>query len=82
MSWIQAGAFHLAKIGQKIINQSWHNWWPEEENEIILRQIEPKEYHYPQKENKYDRHYPLPVLVSPHQDRTWVKSLKELISVR
>jgi len=48
---------------------------------MILKQIDPKEeYHFP-KEDKYDRKYSLPVLVGPHQDRGWVKQLKELISI-
>jgi len=33
------------------------------------------------KEDKYDHRYSLPVLVGPHQDRSWVKQLKELVSI-
>ena len=79
MSWSTSGALNLAKVGQLIINDDWDNFWPTEE-EVVPRQIEPKEFHLPQ-EDKYDRQYSLPVLVGPHQDRTWVKQLKELISI-
>ncbi len=48
---------------------------------MTFKQIEPEEkYHLP-KADKYDRQYSLPVLVGLHQDRTWVKQLKELISI-
>lgn len=81
MSWSPSGALNLAKVGPLIINDDWDNFWPKEE-EIVLKQIEPKEEsHFPQ-EDKYDRKYSLPFLVGPHQDRTWVKQLKELISIR
>jgi hypothetical protein len=80
MSWSPSGALNLAKIGQLIINDDWDDFWPAEP-EVILKQIKPKEeYHFP-KEDKYDRKYSLPVLVGPHQDRNWVKQLKELISI-
>ena len=80
MSWSPSGALNLAKIGQLIINDDWEDFWPSEE-EVVLKQIEPEEeYHFP-KEDKYDRQYSLPVLVGPHQDRNWVKQLKELISI-
>ena len=80
MSWSPSGALNLAKVGQLIINDDWEDFWPNEE-EGILKQIEPEEeYHFP-KEDKYDRQYSLPVLVSPHQGRNWVKQLKELISI-
>jgi len=75
------GTLNLAKIGQKLINDSWDSWWPPEDEEIILKQIEPKKGYYLPREDKYDRHYTLPVLVGPHQDRTWVKQLKELIGI-
>jgi hypothetical protein len=80
MSWSPSGALNLAKIGQLIINDDWDDFWPSEP-EVILKQIKPKEaYHFP-KEDKYDRQYSLPVLVGPHQDRGWVKELRELISI-
>ena len=80
MSWSPSGALNLAKVGQLIINEDWDNFWPAEE-EVVPRQIEPQEeVHLPQ-EDKYNRQYSLPVLVGPHQDRTWVKQLKELISI-
>ena len=80
MSWSPSGALNLAKVGQLIINEDWDDFFPSEE-EITLKQIEPKEeYHFP-KEDKYDRHYSLPVLVGPHQDRDWVKQLRKLISI-
>lgn len=81
MSWSPSGALNLAKIGQLIINDDWENWWPKEP-EVIFKQIKPqKEVQLP-KEDKYDHKYCLPVLVGPHQDRAWVKQLKELISIR
>jgi hypothetical protein len=80
MSWSPSGVLNLAKVGQLIINEDWDNFWPAEE-EVAPKQVEPKEeYHLP-KEDKYDRKYSLPVLVGPHQDRTWVKQLKELVSI-
>ena len=80
MSWSPSGALNLAKVGQLIINDDWDDFWPAEE-EVILKQIEPQEeYHLP-KEDKYDRKYSLPVLVGPHQDKSWVKQLKELVSI-
>jgi hypothetical protein len=80
MSWSPSGALNLAKVGQLIVNDNWDDFWPAEE-EVLLKQIDPKEkYHLP-KEDKYDRSYSLPVLVGPHQDRSWVKQLKELISI-
>jgi hypothetical protein len=63
-----------------IINDDWDDFWLAEE-EIVLQQIEPKEEVHLSKEDKYDRKYSLPVLVGPHQDRSWVKQLKELISI-
>ena len=81
MSWSPSGALNLAKVGEKIINDCWDDWWPEEEEELLIRPLEPeKEAHLP-KEDKDDREYSLPVLVGPHQDRTWVKELRELISI-
>ncbi len=80
MSWSPSGALNLAKVGQWIINDDWDNFWPKEE-EMILKQIEPEEEEYLPKEDKYDRQYPLPVLLGPHQDRSWVKQLKELVSI-
>jgi hypothetical protein len=82
MSWSPSGALNLSKIGQLIINDKWDSWWPIKEEEMILKQIEPKEEEHLPQEDKYDRKYSLPVLVGPHQDRTWVKQLKELISIR
>jgi len=80
MSWSPSGALNLAKVGQLIINDDWDDFWPTEP-EVILKQIEPEEeYPFP-KEDKYDRPYSLPVFVGPHQDRNWVKQLKELISI-
>jgi hypothetical protein len=80
MSWSPSGALNLVKVGQLIINDNWDDFWPSEP-EVILKQIKPKEeYHFP-KEDKYDRSYSLPVLVGPHQDRNWVKQLKELVSI-
>jgi len=63
-----------------IINDDWDDFWPSEE-EVILKQIDPKEAYYFPKEDKYDRQYSLPILVGPHQDRSRVKQLKELISI-
>jgi hypothetical protein len=80
MSWSLSGALNLAKVGQLIINNDWDSFWPAEE-EVIFKQIEPKKEVHLAKEDKYDRKYSLPVLVGPHQDRTWVKQLKELVSI-
>jgi len=63
-----------------IINDDWDDFWPGEP-EVILKQIKPKEAYHSPKEDKYDRQYSLPVLVGPHQDRNWVKQLKELIGI-
>ena len=80
MSWSPSGALNLAKIGQLIINDNWDSFWPAEED-VLLKQIEPQEQYHLPKEDKYDRRYSLPVLVGPHQDRGWVKQLKELVSI-
>ena len=80
MSWSPSGALNLAKVGQLIINDNWDDFWPAEE-EVILKQIKPQEQYHLPKEDKYDRKYSLPVLVGPHQDRSWVKQLKELVSI-
>jgi len=80
MSWSLSGALNLAKVGQLIINNDWDSFWPAEE-EVIFKQIKPKDKFHLPKEDKYDRKYSLPVLVGPHQDRTWVKQLKELVSI-
>ncbi|HER24983.1 MAG TPA: hypothetical protein ENO17_08050 [Candidatus Atribacteria bacterium] len=80
MSWSLTGALNLAKVGQLIINDDWDDFWPKEP-EVILKQIEPKEEDHFPKEDKYDRRYSLPVLVGPHQDKSWVKQLKEFISI-
>lgn len=81
MSWSLSGALNLAKVGEKIINDCWDDWWPQQEEELLISPLEPeREAHLP-KEDKYDRKYSLPVLVGPHQDRTWVKELRELISI-
>ena len=68
MGWSTSGALNLAKIGQLIINGTWDDWWPLDE-EVILKEIEPQEKYHFTKEDKYDRKYHLPVLVGPHQDR-------------
>jgi hypothetical protein len=68
MSWSPSGALNLAKIGQLIINDDWDDFWPSEE-EIIIKQIQPKKEVRLAKEDKYDRQYSLPVLVGHHQDR-------------
>ncbi len=81
MSWSPSGALNLAKIGQWIINDDWDDFWPIKEEELTLKQINPQEEVHLPKEDKYDRQYSLPVLVGPHQDRSWVKQLKELISI-
>jgi len=80
MSWSPSGALNLAKVGQLIINDDWDDFWPSEP-EVIFKQIKPQEKVHLPKEDKYDRQYSLPVLVGPHQDRSWVKQLKELISI-
>ena len=80
MSWSPSGALNLAKVGQLIINDDWDDFWPSEE-EIIIKQIQPKKEVRLAKEDKYDRQYSLPVLVGPHQDRNWVKQLKEIVSI-
>ena len=80
VSTVDLGALNLSKIGQLIINGTWDDFWPSDE-EVILKELKPQgEYHFP-KEDKYDRKYHLPLLVGPHQDRGWVKQLKELISI-
>jgi len=80
MSWSPSGALNLAKVGQLIINDDWDSFWPAEE-EVIFKKIESKKEFNLAKDDKYDRKYPLTVLVGPHQDRSWVKQLKELISI-
>jgi len=80
MSWIPSGALNLAKVGQWIINDDWDDFWPAEE-EVILKQIKPQEQYHLPKENKYDHKYSLSVLAGFHQDRSWVKQLKELVSI-
>jgi hypothetical protein len=80
MSWSPSGALNLAKVGQLIINDNWDDFWPTEE-EIVPKQIESQEEVHLPREDKYDRQYSLPVLAGPHQDRSWVKQLKELISI-
>ena len=81
MSWSPSGALNLAKVGEKIINDCWDDWWPQQEEELFISPLEPeREAHLP-KEDKYDREYSLPVLVGPQEDRTWVKELRELISI-
>ncbi len=81
MSWSTSGALNLAKVGQLIVNDDWDDFWPIKEEELAFKQVNPqKGVHLPQ-ENKYDKQYSLPVLVGPHQDRSWVKQLKELISI-
>jgi hypothetical protein len=81
MSWSPSGALNLAKIGQWIINNDWDDFWSIKEEELTFKQINPQEGIYLPKENKYDKQYSLPVLIGPHQDRSWVKQLKELISI-
>ena len=80
MSWSPSGALNLAKVGQLIINNDWDDFWPAE-LEPVPKQIELKEENHLPQGNKYDKQYSLPVLVGPHQDRNWVKQLKELISI-
>ena len=80
MSWSLSGALNLAKVGQLIIDDDWDDFWPAEE-ELIPKQIEPEKKVYFPKEGKYDRRYSFPVLVGSHQERNWVKQLKELISI-
>jgi len=80
MSWSPSGALNLAKVGQLIINNDWDDFWPGEP-EVLLKQTKPQEEVHLPKEDKYDHKYSLPVLVGPHQDRSWVKQLKELISI-
>ena len=80
-SWSSSGALSRAKVGEKIINHSGDSWWPEEEEELLLRPLEPeKEAPLPQ-EDKDDREYSLPLLVGPPEDRTGVKELREFSSI-
>jgi hypothetical protein len=81
MSWSSSGALNLAKVGQLIINDDWDDFWPIKEEELKFKHIEPQEQYHLPKEDKYDHRYSLPVLVGPHQDRSWVKQLKELVSI-
>jgi len=81
MSWSPSGALNLAKVGQLIINDNWDDFWPIKEEELTFKQIKPQEGVHLPKEDKYDHRYSLPVLVGPHQDRSWVKQLKELVSI-
>jgi len=81
MSWSPSGVLNLAKVGQLIINDDWDNFWPIKEEELKFKHIEPQEQYHLPKEDKYDHRYSLPVLIGPHQDRVWVKQLKELISI-
>ncbi len=80
MGWSTSGALNLAKIGQLIINGTWDDWWPLDE-EVILKEMEPEKKVCLPKEDKYGHTYTIPVLIGPHQDRGWVKQLKELISI-
>ena len=41
MSWSLSGALNLAKVGEKIINPNGDNWWPQEEGEFFVSQVEP-----------------------------------------
>ena len=81
MSWSTSGALNLSKIGQLIINGTWDDWWPKYDD-VILKELEPEEKVCLPKEDKYEHSCSLPVLIGPHQDRPWVKKLKELITVR
>jgi hypothetical protein len=81
MSWSPSGALNLAKVGQLIINDDWDDFWPIKDEELKFKHTEPQEQYHLPKEDKYDHRYSLPVLVGPHQDRSWVKQLKELISI-
>lgn len=80
MSWSTSGALNLSKIGQLIINGTWDDWWPKYDD-VILKELEPEEKVCLPKEDKYEHSCSLPVLIGPHQDRPWVKQLKELISI-
>jgi hypothetical protein len=80
MSWSTSRTLNLAKIGQLIINGTWDDWWSQDDD-VILKEIEPEEKVSLPKEDKYDHTYPIQVLIGPHQDHPCVKKLKELITV-
>lgn len=84
MRWSIPGALNLAKVGEKIVNNEWDSWWPREADPIGLKLDLEKvvSLDFDKGGNdKYDHIYSLPVLSGPHQDRTWVKSLKRLINI-
>jgi hypothetical protein len=79
--WTRQGALSLAKIGEKLLNNKWENWWPKEAEPTYLKwpleKVTSLHFH----KGSHDNTYTLPVLSGPHQDRDWVKSLKRLISI-
>jgi len=84
MRWSIQGALSLAKVGEKIVNNEWDSWWPEKADPIGLKLDLEKvvSLDFDKGGNdKYDHTYFLPVLSGPHQDRSWVKSLRRLVSI-
>jgi len=84
MRWTRQGALTLAKIGEKLLNNEWENWWPQETEPTYLKwpleKVASLHFHKGS-HDKYDNTYILPTLSGPHQDRDWVKSLKRLVSI-
>ncbi|MCJ7790582.1 MAG: hypothetical protein MUP69_10500 [Candidatus Atribacteria bacterium] len=84
MRWSRPGALSLAKVGKKIVNNEWEDWWPKEmeiePNKLSLEKVASLDFN---KDNndKYEHTYSLPVLSGSHQDRLLVKSLKRLVSI-
>ena len=84
MRWTRQEALSLAKIGEKLLNNEWENWWPKEAEsnclKLPLEKIASLVFEKGSRD-KYANTYTLPILSGPHQDKLWVQSLKRLVSI-
>jgi len=86
MSWSVRGAEGLLKVGTKILNGKWEEWWEKERGEKIeikrekIKGLIPANLWEEDRDRKITE-IRIPCLHGPHQDRPWVEVIRKLIEI-
>lgn len=86
MSWSMRGAEGLLKVGIKILNGKWDEWWEKERDEKIEIRREKIERLIPANlwesgSKEKIKVIELPALHGPHQGRPWVEVMRRLTGI-
>lgn len=87
MRWSKVGANYLLKIGGKILNREWDEWWIKKKEIVPDAAVSmPMAREYRHLKGKVNHtiwqeylERSIPALHGPYQDRSWVNKLKEKI---